>query len=84
MPSTGSKAISPAEHTPNASGFGCIAQATWLLDEVFKTIEMTDADARLNRLDGLDHTLRTVLAVIMNESGGAWGTFCTANGMIIR
>ncbi|KAJ5263600.1 hypothetical protein N7478_011205 [Penicillium angulare] len=84
IPNTMPNALSPTESASNASGFGCIAQATWLLDELFKTIEMSDADDRLNRLDGLDHTLRTVLAVIMDQSGGAWGTFCTANGMIIR
>ncbi|KAJ5785779.1 uncharacterized protein N7503_010991 [Penicillium pulvis] len=65
-------------------GFACMAQAVWLLDEVFRAIEVTDLDARLTQLDGLTHTLLTVLAVVMDKDQGAWGSFCAANTMIIR
>ncbi|KAJ5524841.1 hypothetical protein N7494_011491 [Penicillium frequentans] len=65
-------------------GFACVAQAVWLLDEVFRAIEVTDLDARLTQLDGLTHTLLTVLAVVMDKDQGAWGSFCAANTMIIR
>lgn len=71
--------------TPETTGgFACLAQAAWLLDEVFKAIEVTDLDTRLTQLDGLNHTLRTVLAVVMDKDQGAWGSFCAANMMIIR
>lgn len=65
-------------------GFACMAQAVWLLDEVFRAIEVTDLDARLTQLDGLNHTLLTVLAVVMDKDQGSWGSFCAANMMIIR
>jgi len=61
-----------------------MAQAAWLLDEVFKAIEVTDLDARLTQLDGLNHTLRTVLAVVMDKDQGAGGSLCAANMMIMR
>ncbi|KAJ5649994.1 uncharacterized protein N7484_003717 [Penicillium longicatenatum] len=81
-----SKSRSPLNEpiaTETTGGFACMAQATWLLDEVFKAMEVTDLDARLTQLDGLDHTLRTVLTVVMNRDQGAWGSFCAANAMII-
>lgn len=65
-------------------GFACMAQATWFLDEVLSTIQNTDLDTRLRHLEKLDHALRTVLAMIMNQSGGEWGTYCSANAIFIR
>lgn len=73
-----------AEDAIRSGGYACIAQAAWLLDQVFKTIELTDIDAKLIQLDGLDHTLRTFLTIVMEQSQGKWGKFCTANAILIR
>lgn len=72
------------DSAPQAGGFACMAQATWFLDEVLHTIQTTDLDTRLRHLDKLDHALRTVLAMIMDQSGGEWGTYCSANAIFIR
>ncbi|KAJ5974384.1 hypothetical protein N7481_011594 [Penicillium waksmanii] len=79
-----SQSTDTAEDTVRSGGYACIAQAAWLLDQVFKTIELTDIDAKLIQLDGLDHTLRTFLAIVMERSEGKWGKFCTANAILIR
>lgn len=68
----------------DGGGFSCVAQAAWLLDQVFKTIEVSDINARLIQLDGFDHTLQTFLAIVMDQAEGRWGMFCTANAIIIR
>lgn len=69
--------------TPDG-GFACIAQAAWLLDQVFKTLELSDIDAKLLQLDGLDHTLRTYLTIVIDQAEGRWGRFCTAIAIVIR
>ncbi|KAJ5577691.1 uncharacterized protein N7459_006655 [Penicillium hispanicum] len=84
----------PKSHIPHDStdtstqydngGFASVAQAAWLLDQVFKILEIPDLDLRLIQLDGLDHTLRSFLAVIMEEARGRWGSFCAANAIIER
>lgn len=67
-----------------STGFSCITQAAYLLDQVFQALEVPDLDSRLIRLDGLDHTLRTFFSVVMDRAEGKWGFFCTANVMTIR
>lgn len=61
-----------------------IRQATWFLDQVFKTLGITDADLRYTELDGLDHALRTFLSVVMSQFEGIYPMFCTTCGMIMR
>jgi hypothetical protein len=73
-----------AEASMRNGGYACIAQAAWLLDQVFKAIELTDIDAKLIQLGGLDSTLRTFLTIVMEQSKGKWGKFCTANAILIR
>ncbi|OKL61552.1 hypothetical protein UA08_03458 [Talaromyces atroroseus] len=70
--------------TSNAGGFACIAQAAWLLDQVFKALDVTEVALRHTQLNGLDHTLRTYLAVIMDQTGGKWNVYCAAIAIIIR
>ncbi|KAF7585881.1 hypothetical protein BBP40_009941 [Aspergillus hancockii] len=65
-------------------GFACMAQATWLLDDVFQALAEADLDVRLGLFDRLDQALRKLLAVFMEQSQGRWGPFCTANAIIIR
>lgn len=64
--------------------FACLAQATYLLDQIFQTLNEKDLGSRYYRLDGLDHTTRTVLAVIMEQSQGKNGIHCTAIVVILR
>jgi hypothetical protein len=59
-------------------------QATYLLDQVIKALDMTDFESRYNQLHGLDHTLQTVLAVIMDQSQGRGGIYCTAIIILLR
>lgn len=68
----------------NAGGFACVMQATYLLDQVVKALDMTDFESRYNQLHGLDHALQTVLAVIMDQSQGRGGIYCTAIIILLR
>ncbi|GAM41448.1 hypothetical protein TCE0_042r14577 [Talaromyces pinophilus] len=76
----------PKSETENidAGGFACVMQATYLLDQVIKALDMTDFESRYNQLHGLDHTLQTVLAVIMDQSQGRGGIYCTAIIILLR
>lgn len=61
-----------------------MVQAALFLDQLFKTLQITDLDEKLIRLDGLDHTIRTFLAIAMDQSQGRLGPFCVVNSMIER
>lgn len=74
----------PASSFVDCGGRTSVTQAVWLLDQVFKSFEEQDIDARLFQLDRLDHALQTSLAITMEQSQGRWGLFCTANAIIIR
>ncbi|KAJ5238767.1 hypothetical protein N7468_003386 [Penicillium chermesinum] len=68
----------------DAGGFACVAQGALLLDQVISAFQIADADARLNRLNGLHHALRTVLGTVLEQSNHAMGAYCTANSLLIR
>ncbi|EED24290.1 conserved hypothetical protein [Talaromyces stipitatus ATCC 10500] len=75
---------SGSESDTDAFKFSCAVQGTWLLDQVIKTLDMTDPEARYNQLHGLDHTIQGVLVVILNQSQGKGGIYCTAIRILLR
>ncbi|RAO65524.1 uncharacterized protein BHQ10_001536 [Talaromyces amestolkiae] len=79
----GSSAKSETDDS-DAGGFACIVQATYLSDQVVKALDMADFESRYNQLYGLDCALRTVLAVIMDQSQGRGGVYCTAIIVLLR
>jgi hypothetical protein len=68
----------------DTGGFACVVQATYLSDQVIKALDMPDFESRYNQLHGLDHALQTVLAVIMDQSQGRGGIYCTAIIILLR
>lgn len=68
----------------DTGGFACVMQATYLLDQVIKALDMGDFESRYNQLHGLDHALQTVLAVIMDQSQGRGGIYCTVIIILLR
>ena len=61
-----------------------MVQAGLFLDQLFKTLQIANLDTRLIRLDGLDHTMRTFLAIAIDQSQGRLGPFCHTNAIIER
>lgn len=79
----GSNSVSETDHY-DAGGFACMVQATYLSDQVIKALEMADFESKYNQLHGLDCALQTVLAVIMDQSQGRGGIYCTAIIILLR
>lgn len=67
-------------------GFGRTAQAAWLLDQVFKTLEIPGLHPRLTQLQGLDVTIQTFLGVLLQQCYSEENPteFCQAIAMTIR
>lgn len=68
----------------DAGSFACVVQAIYLSDQVVQALDMADFESRYNKLYGLDCALRTVLAVIMDQSQGRGGIYCTAIIVLLR
>lgn len=66
--------------------YGRTAQATWLLDQVLRVLNTTDCEleSSLIELDGLDNTLQSFLAMILQQCHGQLGVFCAAIACTIR
>ncbi|KEF61058.1 uncharacterized protein A1O9_02623 [Exophiala aquamarina CBS 119918] len=69
---------------PKVGGFGRTAQATCLLDQVFKSFETVDIDSRLLQLDGLDTSIQTFLSLVIPQGHARRGNFCAAVHLAIR
>lgn len=67
-------------------GFGRTAQAAWLLDQVFKTLEIRGLHSRLTQLQGLDTTIQTFLGVLLQQcyTKEKSTEFCQAIALTIR
>lgn len=70
--------------SPKVGGFSRTAQATCLLDQVFKGFETPDIDSRLLQLDRLDTNIQAFLSLVMPECQGQLGIFCAAINIAIR
>lgn len=69
---------------PKVGGFGRTAQATCLLDQVFKSFDTVDIDSRLLQLDGLDTSIQAFLSLVIPQCHSQCGTFCAAVHLAIR
>lgn len=65
-------------------GFSRAAQATCLLDQVFKSLRTPDLDCRLLQLQGLDTAIQSYLALVLPECQANVGVFCAAIAIAIR
>lgn len=71
--------------SPKIGGFGRVAQAAFLLDEVLKALSTKSVDSRLVKLDALDAALQKFLAVVMQQCHEVMGGFfCGAIALAIR
>ncbi|KAF2198505.1 hypothetical protein GQ43DRAFT_474482 [Delitschia confertaspora ATCC 74209] len=70
----------------DVGSFGRNAQAAWLLDQVLKVSDISNVDTRMFQLQGLDTTLQTFLAALMQqcEGGQTDRYFCEAIAISIR
>ncbi|KAJ5308658.1 hypothetical protein PENANT_c053G02818 [Penicillium antarcticum] len=51
----------------DVGGFGRSAQAAWLLDQVFKALEIPSLHTRLSQFQVLDNTIQTFLGTLMHQ-----------------
>lgn len=70
--------------SPKIGGFGRTAQATCLLDQVFKSFGTLDTDSRLLQLERLDTNIQAFLALVMPQCQGQFGLFCESMNISIR
>ncbi|KAI9708023.1 MAG: hypothetical protein M1820_004227 [Bogoriella megaspora] len=70
--------------SPQLGGFSRFAQATSLLDQVFKAFSIPDTDSRLLLLDRLDTSLHSFLSLVMPQCPGQEGAFCASINTAIR
>ena len=70
--------------SPKVGGFGRTAQATCLLDQVFKSFDIPDIDLRLLQLDRLDTNIQAFLSLVMPQCEGQPGIFCAGMHIAIR
>ena len=70
--------------SPNIGGFSRTAQATCLLDQVFKSIDTLDIDSRLLQLERLDTNIQAFLSLVMPQCKGQSGIFCESMNIAIR
>lgn len=62
--------ISPASTsavTEDIGPFGCAARVAWILDQIFRAMDIPDLDSQLARVNALDETLRLFLADMMRQ-----------------
>ncbi|KAI6781554.1 uncharacterized protein J7T54_005265 [Emericellopsis cladophorae] len=64
--------------------FGRAAQAAWLLDQVTKALDISDASSQLFQLHGLDATLQSFLVALMQQCSAGQEKFCEAIAITIR
>lgn len=69
--------------SPKVGGFGRKAQATCLLDQVFKSFDTPDIDSRLLQLDRLDTNIQAFLSLVMPQCQSSSGVFCAAINIAI-
>jgi len=65
-------------------GFGRSAQASWLVDRVFRSFGVPDWEVRLSQLHGLDREIQAFLAMLMHPDYSGRGPACTTIAMAIR
>ena len=70
--------------SPKVGGFSRTAQATCLLDQVFKGFNTPDIDSRLLQLDRLDTSIQAFLSMVMPQCQDQRGVFCAAINIAIR
>jgi len=70
-----------ATQLPNVGSFGREAQATYLYDKVRFSIET--GESVVAKLYHLGRELQGLLAVVMEQLDGRWGTYCGATQMLI-
>lgn len=68
----------------HVESFGRAAQAAWLLDQVIKAFDISIIDTRLFQLQGLDSSLQSFLAALMQQCNGGRKIFCEAIAITIR
>jgi hypothetical protein len=70
--------------SPHIGGFGRIAQAICLLDQVLKGFDTEDIDSKLLLLDRLDTNIQSFLSLVMTQMQEQPGIFCAAMHIVIR
>lgn len=68
------------------AGFGRMAQAICLLEQVLKSFNTQDINLRLLQFDGLDHSIQAFLSLLMPQFRAQPGVAvnCTAINILIR
>ena len=69
---------------PSIGGFGCAAQASCLLDQVFKGLIIEDLNIRLPVLESLDKTIQSLLGLAFTHSPDRDSPYCTALSLTLR
>ncbi|CAH0052333.1 unnamed protein product [Clonostachys solani] len=78
------KILVSTPHEVHVGGFGRLAQAIMLVDQILKAFSICDVDARLSTLHNLNTSLQSFLEVVVKQHSGKPSSYCSAVVIAIR
>lgn len=78
------KILVSAPHEVHVGGFGRLAQAIMLVDQILKAFSICDVDARLSTLHNINTSLQSFLEVVVKQHSGKPSSYCSAVVIAIR
>ncbi|VUC35896.1 unnamed protein product [Clonostachys rosea] len=71
-------------HEVHVGGFGRLAQAIMLVDQILKAFSIGDVDVRLSTLHNINTSLQSFLEVVVKQHSGKPSSYCSAVVIAIR
>lgn len=78
------KILVPSPHEGNVGGFGRLAQAIMLVDQILKAFSICDVAARLSALHNINTSLQSFLGMVVKQHSGKPSSYCSAVVIAIR
>ncbi|CAH0024898.1 unnamed protein product [Clonostachys rhizophaga] len=78
------KLLVSTPHEVNVGGFGRLAQAIMLVDQILKAFSICDVAARLSALHNINTSLQSFLGVVVKQHSGRPSSYCSAVVIAIR
>ncbi|CAG9981107.1 unnamed protein product [Clonostachys byssicola] len=71
-------------HEVNVGGFGRLAQAIMIVDQILKAFSICDVAARLSTLHNINTSLQSFLEVVVKQHSGKPSSYCSSVVIAIR
>lgn len=78
------KLLVSTPHEVNVGGFGRLAQAIMLVDQILKAFSLCDVAARLSALHNINTSLQSFLGMVVKQHSGKPSSYCSAVVIAIR